>query len=633
MIGRDPLTDESFNGFVARRAADERLDRVFELTQLAGAAYPRTGLHIPPRGDLDALASALDVDRSELESRTLDLSPDGRDRLYMGIPIRRQNLDHRVRRHSRGGLRISPHHRAAWQLRPFPFCRETWELLETECPRCGTEQRWYHAMGIERCDNCLWDLREGATRSVPQGQREALAAMFDLLHHRPEARDRALARLPSRVAELGPAGCVNLFGLLSSSLVDASVKADDRAVPWAAPAETVVRNLAEAWPLVVGYPDALVGRIEKHLRLGDAGPGGGARRGIVRFLKTPERDREGPEVRALVEEVRAALGVRLLDDVREGEFLDVKAVARTTGRGTAEVTALRRSGALGAVYVLGPRVVIPKYPVAGVAAIVADARERFPIESVAWRFGISEHGAEQLAATGMLDVLANPYFLAAYGSVQVRRRSVEAFGERLAGRLRSNPPSDWPRLLDVFKTIPGEKPWGLALRAISRGELRAGCADPSEWTARHLIVHPQDVACLDRFRFDREAYPGFHFAPSITKRDAEAALSISPQRGKDLWSDLLAPGGSRPRIAIADVRSLAAAMISIAELAARMALHPTLAFKMAEAAGLPRFQSVGYEREAAQKWLDKVGIFAAKPSVRPLGAGFAIAPSATSPLA
>src|SRR3954465_10192456 len=155
----EPLPDESLDGFVARVAAYNDLDNALAISSQGGVRYGHRP-HLATQGwdGLPAVAQCLKVDVVELYRRSYPLAAGSKElREFFGTALDRRHLDTCTRRFSPAALRLSPHHRALWQIRLFPFCTETWEYLVERCPRCQAVQRWYRTNGIERCDLCVED--------------------------------------------------------------------------------------------------------------------------------------------------------------------------------------------------------------------------------------------------------------------------------------------------------------------------------------------------------------------------------------------------------------------------------------------------------------------------------------------
>jgi hypothetical protein len=157
-----PIPGESLLGFTNRCFARTPAKQAVQGLALAGIGkLTPTGLATTLDDPVlvEGLATLLRTSKDEIGQRLyrpckLD---NGRSAAidFFGTRIRADYRDSRLRRMSPRALKISPHHRAVWDLRIFSFDPETREPLIDTCPECSRPLGWRRAYGIANCDWCL----------------------------------------------------------------------------------------------------------------------------------------------------------------------------------------------------------------------------------------------------------------------------------------------------------------------------------------------------------------------------------------------------------------------------------------------------------------------------------------------
>jgi hypothetical protein len=105
-------------------------------------------------------------------------------------------------------LRLSPHHRAIWDLRPFCFDPITRERLLDTCPVCGEKLRWWFVRGPTHCEICVTDrgfpktdLRDHPQPILEFSDEEAIDFVVGLVDPDPKKRKAARKSLPTALAD------------------------------------------------------------------------------------------------------------------------------------------------------------------------------------------------------------------------------------------------------------------------------------------------------------------------------------------------------------------------------------------------------------------------------------------------
>lgn len=577
-----PIEGESLDGFIARVAAHNMVDKALAISSLGGVSYGhRPDLSTHGWEGLPAVAECLQVDIADLHHRSYPLTDPARDlRLFFGTPLERRHLELRTRRFSPAGLRLSNHHRALWQLRLFPFCIETWEHLLDKCPRCHAAQRWYRPNGIERCDYCVEDLRRAPSDPVPPEYREAALAAVGLVHPDPERRSASLKRLPLAIQSLGAGPALELLVLLLPLF--------DRAMPgtragkrrtWDAPPSRITAAVAKAWPLLEGWPSAVLDLLAENIAAAPSRYSDGAHGMAIYFLNTA-----GAHAHPAVNEAMARLRAEVDVDGPRGDAirattLDVKSLSKLLGHGTQQLSRIRRSGGLPTIFTLKGSRAVARYDAAKVAEIRRIFEVRLSFERAAWLLGISYHGVEQLAAIRLLPTITHPYFPLRYGGPQTTLPGLQELQQRIeAGAARAVP--DPIRLRSAVAVIGGRlKPWGPIVQALLDRAIPYSLNQTGERLTQRIEIGRSSLAALARIHFERQGYPDIPFAESMTRHDAGEALNLQPKEYTPLLKCYESGDHASERIVpVGEVERLAQELIGSAEVALRLGINPRSAF-------------------------------------------------------
>jgi len=148
----------------------------------------------------------------------------------------------------------------------------------------------------------------------------------------------------------------------------------------------------------------------------------------------------------------------------------------------------------------------------------------------------------------------------------------------------------------------GPKPWAAVLSAIAKGELDAA-------------VWPGSRRLGDRIRFradDVLAVPAFADRPELTsgtplfKSDLADMLSLSITNFSRYSDYLLGSGDHRSGISVDQALELAATIISTTEMAARLQLHHTSAFRLASQRGVLVKSEGLFDRASAEELIPEL---------------------------
>lgn len=600
-----PIPGESFNGLLHRWAAGNFIDSMFEVTRAAGVEYrsfPDTALN--ERRDLSTIAEITGIPLPELQSRTLPTGDDELTRKLFGVCVRKSDLEIQDRRFAPASLRLSAHHRALWMVRTISFCPDTWQYLRSTChrDRCGVVQHWNCTFGIERCDRCLADLRDGPSEFVPEDEQEALGEVVRLLGPDPTQRRTALATLPAALGEITPDAAYELLIRLMK-VIDPSLPIARTIMHLGGPRE-LSSAMALAWRVLQSWPDGFLNLAAERIRPRTTRDDGNAGE-TMRFLSLSRNRSQisNPVARRVVKEMSDSIDIS--EPANAAKFLTLNNAARAVGLKQSRLSDLRRNGILRTRFAIRRDRPLAAFCADEIASLNAGFEDRMSIETARYELGITCHGVEQLLALGLLDEVAHPYFRARYIWVPVSRQSVRAFRARFQAQNRSVSGPKVPLDMAV-KVIGGRlKPWGTILKMLLNGDLDYEFANGSKTLARAIHIKRSDVPHLRSVHFEGSDDRPFKFEQFMSKRDAADTLNLGPKQATRLLSGYITPRGSRSVVVPIDaVEKLASKYISAAELSWLLGVSKQEAFFLSKRTGVPHFRPGGFLRSEAQERLN-----------------------------
>lgn len=464
----EPKLDESIRGYLARAADWNCFDSRTDLLRLSGITYVRRDLSDRVAAEITAVSEVLGV-RSEALRRTLNPTIDGNPEIvdYFGLAFPRRRFEFRNRRVSPASLRVSPHHRARWQIKLIPFCPESWEHLIDTCPSeaCGRPLRWGDCLEIDCCEHCEFDLKSAVPASVPPGLRDALGFVGDLVHPSHDVRSAAASRLPEPLCDVPENDLFEVLCVLTRTFTPDHLKSS---------ACLDTEYLALAAQALLDYPVtfdriAQEGRTESdpcrpalftRLRRRGKEKSGLQRALILSMVDRAETIHHGPARVAKMQEEegewtfhRSAtwLGIRLSE------------LQKIVDAGLA--TPSPRRGRIRDIRWIKP---------AEVHAVGAALRQRLAPSEFVQTYGLPLAGLEQLVSLGLITPCTEPIARLLYPGFELDRVSVLGFIDRLS-EVTAPPLPDSVTLEDVFYGIGGrEKPWGALLTAALAGHIPGG---------------------------------------------------------------------------------------------------------------------------------------------------------------
>lgn len=589
--GRTPFVDESLYGYIAARAAEERIPTTLVITSLAGAKYGHRPEALLGNLELDNVADCLRVDRADLNRRTHPLLDDKISRIFFGLPISRFTMELRVRSYSPSALKIAPYHRALWALRALPVCVETGELLQDTCPFCNAIQRWHHANGIDRCDYCAQSLAEAQVQTVPNEMLRHLRGIAEFIHPAPERRTAAMELMPKQVQEMGPATAFDLLVILAGVVNPAlrlgkkiGFKLDSCQFERCA-------AMATAWETFCSWPDGFKHLIAERLASRPTRFGDGNRRATIDFFERSAR-RDPPGVNEAIQKLRK--------DVTSGrsEAYNVVEAVEATGLRMDRILDLRRQLVIKPVFYLQDRVAHPLLDKASVEAVNRQVRRTVYLQRVAIELGITMHGVEQLAALGCLRIRPCLESDAREGLYFCR----DSLDEFLAPIWDSpSPPRGVETVLlrRALRGTPALKAWGPVLQVLSNRETPCYVERSKGWLTDRISVRISDLPQLQALAFYRDRYPDFPFGPLMSKKDATTSLDLHPRLAEPLFAEWPSDNGPNPTVPVSAVEEIARSFVGPQEIALKLNISLNSAMKLARKVKLERVSPAGYLRARA----------------------------------
>lgn len=601
---RPPHPDESFNGYMAFRAAQERLPTVTPITSLAGTRYGhRPDVALTGQG-LDEIGDCLGVAPSVLAERVHPLVAHdrrGQRRSFFGVALDRRLIDQYVRSFSPAALAKSPHHRAIWSIRPLPFCVVEWELLVSVCPsdHCGAGQSWLHTNGVDRCDKCATSLIDAPTERVPEEIRPPLGLLAGLVDPDPAVRAASLAPLPKEVRAMG-AGPAFELAVAVAGFVDPDLRAGHHARFFrrgVAPLP-VCRAMAEAWTILSRWPEGVETRAAEALARRD-GRFGDGNRGATMDLIWLSGSQAAP---VEVTDALTALERRLRDNRHLG--LDCKAAAAATGLGPTRIAEIRRMGVLPTVFHLDGDRPHPLIEKKAVELLSAQLRGSVDMVAAAMTLGLPRYGVEQLVHQGLLDVVTVNATASGLDVPRVTAASIERLASRIvaAGRACT---SEHPHALQAgLHGLRGHKPWGRSIAAIVDGTVRCVVEDGEGPLAARVRLDAESRLRLRGLRCDPSDGQS-RFFDLMSKKDAAEVLNLHDRHALPLLQRWPSFGGKEAVVPVAEVLALTERYVSPAEFADIFGLKPTEIRWEAARMGVARISPAGFGRSEVDEALGK----------------------------
>jgi|GEM_PF-2174170 hypothetical protein len=182
-----PLTGESLAGLIARAANENLITSPAHVFSHLGMPIARLGSvatrHSAFCNDLAHLIGAMADELRPLFYKRMDrqVAGLGAEIEFFGSHLALRCRESKIRRLSPESLRVSAHHRAAWELRFLQWCPESFQYLLSHCPSCDKSFGWEKLAGIHTCEHCGADVREQDAEYVSDSEKDTARLISDLV--------------------------------------------------------------------------------------------------------------------------------------------------------------------------------------------------------------------------------------------------------------------------------------------------------------------------------------------------------------------------------------------------------------------------------------------------------------------
>lgn len=630
-----PAEDASLLGLVADAAC---LNAVPFLGRVLGYAdidtlFPAS-LPVTEDAPVDRLAFVLRLETHEVLSRMYPVETiPGRGRFidFFGATVRADRRESRHRRVSPRSLRVSPRHRALWELRPFAFCPDSREELIDRCPVCERHLGWKRTAGVAFCDFCVdedgdptVDLRDHVRPLVEAADEAALAFACDLIHPVGHRRERARKALHPEFSAVGPGETFELLLALASAVETSSGRPGDDFRSFesrSSYARLTAPVMARAARVILSWPTEFRDLAEE---IRQSAPARTGRTPMVRefgaLAQTARVRHLSPNVRAILLReldvawrhrtgVGAADGYRKGAPLPEGHISQVEAAARV---GMGVKTFVRRAEKVGLVAHrtgTGRRAVI-LYREDDVEQFRQGWNDIVDAQAVAVRLGVPPSAAPALAEMGLLETASGSALGRLHEGGLYARSSLERLDADLRSRLRSSQ-GPLPRLWASVRAMSlMHIPWAEVLDGVIRGAVAvAGGERPGPFARQVTLIDKKAFT-----QFLKEIVVHADGTDPYGMTDEEACLALGASPGMLMWlvdeGILETNGQRRRRNSERMVAEFKARFALTREIADRAGLEPRQVRPLLAAAGVEPFAAKGklmvWERDTASAALARI---------------------------
>ncbi|WP_225871660.1 hypothetical protein [Qipengyuania atrilutea] len=357
----------------------------------------------------------------------------------------------------------------------------------------------------------------------------------------------------------------------------------------------IVPALASSWPLLKGWPhafeDFIADRINKHAKSrGDENSGAS-----YRFLQRCRKQQLSTPVRTVVDGF-AERSRNATDRGYTGQQ-----VADLVGSQVSALVAMRRSGKIPSVLALDGHRLHVLFEKQAITKLLYKFQPRERVERAAGRLGIPSYAVRHLVDLGCLEAAPTPPGRS--NKLTVRERSLSSFVDALDAQM-PQATGNYPYKLEklMLRLGGGPKPWAAVLAAIAKGELDAAVSPGSRRLGDRIRFRTDEVLTLPAFAHRPDLSAG---AP-LFKSDLADMLSLSITNFSRYSDFLLGPGDHCREVSVAQALDLTKAIISTTEIAARLRLHHTSAFRLASQRGVLVKSNGLFDRASAEELITEL---------------------------
>lgn len=602
------IPGESLNGGLARWAADNDVERMIDVTAAAGVEYAHrasaTGLDVR---SLSVIAAEIGADVGDLVARATPAiagdSPNQHNKItFYGTPLPSFMIEKSMRRFAPAALAKSPHHRAIWDVRLFPFCTQEWQFLLDSCgnPDCDGRPGWRYTSSVEMCEHCMADLTIAAATPVPASLHPDLRVAAGLVDPDPEIRSSSLAALPEPVAALGTAHVVDLLMRVMPVV--------DRHLPFAAvqmlnalPTQ-LCHAVVGAWRVLASWPDGMNDLASDRIatRVGRHNDGNGGR--TMRFISSKAQKAAPRPVFNLILDWRRSIDISQLEgDRRRFSTISAPSAAAALGLDTNRVVEHRRARNLTTRFVLDYERPEARLDAKEIDDILVEMMGSSCPKGVRLRLGTSRHGVEQLVSMDLLEAAGHPFLQLHYGTPQIVSASVDLLEAALRLSAGGSPTKCTMPLRLAMKGVGArQKPWGPVIRLLLNGEVEFVVLATSDRLSDAILLDPRAAPILAHVQLPERVASAT--SSHMSKVDAGELLNLNARKTTAVLSHVPSGRGTPdPTVSLAEVARIGQIHIAAVELAVRRGVDAKRAYWEAVHAGVPVLGPGGFCRMTAER--------------------------------
>jgi hypothetical protein len=494
-----------------------------------------------------------------------------------GLELREQHFWRSTRRFSPTSLAQSPHQRFAWELSDLGFCRETWEVLQENCPapNCGKELAALPRSSVHRCDGCGFDLRRAEPVSIAKEDRGILQFVSDLVSLDDVEVRRGLMQVHPMFRHLNRGVLLQLISLFGRATRPKQKKCSGKRVKSALYPHLTIAGAK----ILRGFPASIFEADEQDV--GFKSQEFFAR--LKELIKTGHAPSTVSFVLEMIKEVKpiASYSAQTLAIVRQDNGkITIRQAAAILGVDNSATRRIVSIGALKPTHIRGQKRQIDWFDKDEVDKLAATLKDRISTDSIHAEFGLAYTAIEQLVDLKELRWHPSPAITQCFAGKFLVDSEFRSFARRLEAEIGQQSAADVDRinLSACFAlTGPAPRPWGPLLSAALAGTLTGSLKRISSkhgFKASNLTVAPE-VAVQILTRSFAWQPPPEPTREECTQFEAEERLACNPQDISALLKagELKRMNRTSAKLQRQSVIEASKNFISTREIAARMGLE------------------------------------------------------------
>lgn len=527
----DLRLDESLIGVVARVMRAEHHRSLFTLLRHS-IPTEHAYLNLAARDDVnfETLAHTLRIAPHEIEDRRyrmVQIRPDLPGYMFHGATVPTYDLRFKFARTARSWLKEDGYHSALGHHGLVPHCPVSGELLIEECPKCSSKLRWTTPNPMQ-CRHCDFNLATMEVDTLPDHVRASTNLMVDIIHPHPARQYRAIRRLPEALVKIDRGLIFELGWRLGTVFTMSSLT--ERDVAWQLPASQKVRILAQGSSFLSDWPFALREAVAARVKT----QSGEADLTFTKeFRKLMCARRSLPVIRSTILHALPEAGhwaSRMFKQLHNNSC-NAAETARILGVSQQAFARIRATNALKVVVDGGT---VNKHQIidlSGSGETIKNFSDRMSEGAACEKLSMPRHGIEQLCCHGLIVPFTETLIRVAFIDRQLSLSSIQTFCNRLQARSIAISVSERVPLHQAVKCIGGvEKPWGPLFSAFMVGKLPFELDEEDDRPlVKRLHVRDADLSKIGEMRFDENQFPDFEFQKTMSGRDVETLLNITPK--------------------------------------------------------------------------------------------------------